>query len=252
MYSSKIMQGILRFFDPILRVGFYAHDRLADFLAKHFTQVKFFLLLVAHVSLFGFFFPDMRREFGSLARTLLLFILFLSPLSKIFRIRLLAQLMGLRRQLGIWFAYLASVHSLGYVFDPLWSDFIFHSQAEGPFGIQPTYFFGSIAYVLTIPLLVTSNNFSVRLLRVNWKRVQALVYPVLFFTLLHSFLLSRTGKLDGTLVSIGLIQTALVVGVYAFLKLLARKNVWAGLIQFNDLVVERYVAYRAQSRVEKI
>lgn len=235
------MQGILQALDPVFDVTFFLHDRLSEFLTKYFREVKIGLLLIAHLSLFGFLFPEMRKEFGSIARLLLLFILFLSPLSKIFRMRILAQMMSFRRELGIWFAYLATVHGVGYLIDPDWFEFIFDFQATAPFGIQPTFFFGVTAYILTLPLLFTSNNLSVRILKANWKRMQMLAYPVLVFTLLHASLLSRS---DAAILTPGTIKALVIAGFYVFLKLLTQRNFLPPLVRLIQYVSDRYRAHQ--------
>jgi DMSO/TMAO reductase YedYZ heme-binding membrane subunit len=227
--------------DPLFRFAFRVHDGLSDFLAKHMGGVKTALLLLAHLSLLGLLFPEARKEFGELARNLLLVILFLSPLSKIFRMRLLVLLMGLRRQLGIWFAYLATAHGVGYLIDPDWAVFIFESGFPAPFGMDPRYLFGLLAYALTLPLLFTSNNLAMRLLKGRWKTVQALAYPVFVLTVLHSFVVSSLSARGIA----GIVTAAIVIGAYVLAKLLARDNFLPPLARLNRYVAQEYAAYRS-------
>lgn len=230
---------------PVLAIGFRIHDSLSAFVAQYLRQIKMALLLVAHLSLFGLFVPELRNAFGNLALLLLLVILFLSPLSKLLRMRLLLQLMTFRRQLGIWFAYLVTVHGVGYLLDPHWFA-LSETGLEGLRNITSPYSLGVIAYVLTLPLLFTSNNISLKFFRANWRRIQMLVYPVLVFTLLHVFLISRSGLTPSQL-TVGLVQTALLLGVYVLLKALATKNFLPFLERFIGYIGEQYGVYQRES-----
>jgi sulfoxide reductase heme-binding subunit YedZ len=244
--ENIMWEAFLRKFDPLFQWGFRIHDGLCDFLAKHAGKIKTGLLTVAHLSLFGFLFPEMRKGFGETARNLLLVILFLSPLSKIFRMRLLLLLMGFRRQLGIWFAYLSTVHGIGYMIDPDWAEFIFRSGFPAPFGMEPRFLFGIAAFTLTLPLLFTSNNLAMRLLKGNWKRVQMLAYPVFVLVILHNFILS-TLSAEGVA---GILASVLVIGAYVLLKLLAWKNFLPPLVRTIQYVSVRYGEYQTVRRTQ--
>ena len=101
-------------------------------------------------------------------------------------------LIGCRRMLGLWgffyltihfFAFFAFEHS--FVFSSLVVDFI----------SRPFVTFGVIAFILMIPLALTSNNFSVRLLKKAWKKLHFLINPIIILALIH-FFLHRAGKND--------------------------------------------------------
>ena len=47
------------------------------------------------------------------------------------------------------------------------------------------YFFGFIAYILLIPLTITSNNYLKVRLGNTWKKIHMLVYVILFFSIIH-------------------------------------------------------------------
>lgn len=225
--------------NTVLSLGFFLHDWASTFLAKHLVLVKRTLLLVAHLALFGFFFPDLRKDFGELAFNLLFVILFLSPLSKIFRTRLLLQLMGLRRELGIMMGYLATVHGLGYLLDPQWFALLVAPQLElGLLALDPGLLLGFVTYLLTLPLLLTSNALAQRTLGPKWKMLHRIVYGVFFFALVHRFLMK--GGLTGDL-----IQTWAILGGYVFVKILAWKNFLTPLQKINAFVAGRYGAYVA-------
>lgn len=167
---------------------FLVHDALTDFLVRHMQGVKRGMLIIAHLTLFGFFFPELRNTFGEQAFNILFFLLFLSPLSKILRMRLLLILMSYRRQMGILMAYLATIHGIGYLADPLWFEFLIAPYFPGDIAhIEPRLLAGILAYALTLPLLFTSNDFANRILGKNWKRLHTLVYGVFVLAVFHKF-----------------------------------------------------------------
>lgn len=226
---------------------FVIHDFLSDFLTRHFFFVKRVVLVVAHLSLLGFFFPAMRQDFGSVAIGVLLFLLFLSPVSRIFRMKLLLQLMGLRREMGIFMAYLASVHGLGYLLDPDWFAFLITPYWPGDlFAMDTRYLFGFGAYFLTLPLLLTSNNLSMRLLGgKNWKRLHTLVYPLLFLALFHKFLRPNAVRIEDIFFSF------FIFSLYVAVKALARKNFLPFVPWATDRVATRYREFTAQRKEGK-
>lgn len=225
--------------DRMLLLFFRLHDWASAFLAKHFFTVKKGLLLLAHASLFGFFFPELRSEFGEAGGNLLIGILFLSPLSKIFRIRLLQQLMGLRREFGIMFGYLVTVHGIGYLSDPLLGSIAEGTLAANPFLFERAILFGLMAYVLTLPLLLTSNNLANRLLGgKNWKRLHRLVYLLALAAVVHRFMMND-------MTNWALIQMVFLITSYILAKLLAWRNFLPPLAKAIAFVSVRYQAYRA-------
>jgi sulfoxide reductase heme-binding subunit YedZ len=224
----------------ILRCGFVWHDTASDFAAKHFGAIKIGLLAAAYATLFGFAVPQAGTFFGNLAQLLLLIILCISPLSKIFRMRLLMQLNGLRRELGIWFGFAAIVHGSAYMpkAGEIESGRAFFAYAAS-FGWWFT--FGIVALFCTYPLLLTSNSLSVKLLKRNWKRLHRLVYVVFVATLLHIFLLKQGGDIMRDISR--WLQFGLMFGGYVVLKLLARNNFIAPLREAIDAVAEHYEMY---------
>lgn len=236
------MQGLMTFFDPILPFLFRIHDAGCDFLVRYIRIIKYILLIGAHLVLFGFFFPDLRKDFGEMAANLLIGILFLSPLATIFRMRLLLLGMGLRREFGIMMAYLATVHGVGYLLDPQWFEFVIGPHWPGEvLGIQPMVLFGIGAYFLTLPLLFTSNTWANRILGgKNWKMLHRSVYIVFVFVVLHRALM-RGGD------TAAFLQAGLLLGAYIFLKVLAYRNFLSPLAEMIVLVSERYRQWKTQA-----
>jgi sulfoxide reductase heme-binding subunit YedZ len=228
------MERYIAFFSPLLHVAYRLHDGVSGFLFRHIFGVKRVILIVAHISLFGFFFPGIRRDFGELAANLLILILFISPLSKIFRMRLLLQLMMLRRELGIMMGYLATVHGVGYLLDPDWYNFIMAPILTGDIvGHDPRYFFGIFAYLLTLPLLLTSNALAQKYMGAKWKQLHRSVYLMFAFAIIHRFLIKGAP-------AVVLIEIAILLGTYGLLKVLAWKNFSPPLVKAINLLAEDY------------
>ena len=232
-----MITALLRRIDPVVVWGFRLHDVLSGFLARHLFGVKRTILVVAHLSLFGFFFPELRKDFGETSAHVLLVILFLSPLSKIFRTKLLLQMMSLRRELGILMAYLATVHGLGFMLDP---QFV---AAVSQMPSQPLFLvFGFSAYVLTLPLLLTSNNLAQKYLGgKKWKLLHRLVYLVFIFAVLHRMMVKGA---DTSAVA----QSVILVSTYVLAKLLAWKNFLPPLVTGIEHVAGRYREYLQQQK----
>lgn len=88
-------------------------------------------------------------------------------------------LLARRRAFGVAaFAY-ALLHLVLYVIDMgLLADMLAEFTAPG-------IWTGWVAFVLMIPLALTSNDASMRALKSGWKRLQRLAYPAALLTLLH-------------------------------------------------------------------
>lgn len=204
-----------------LSPAFRLHDALLGLLSRHVRALKTVILIVAHMSLLGFLFPDLRKDFGEMALNVLILVLILSPLAAITRMPLLRVAMGFRRELGILMGYLAAVHGLGYVVDPVFFEFsVAPYLPRDMLSIEPFLLFGMAALLLTLPLLLTANAFMLRKLGgVRWKRLHALVYPMFILVVLHRFAVSG-GVSDGFGNALGAV---ILLGGYSFLKFLAWK-----------------------------
>lgn len=119
------------------------------------------------------------RGSGEWALRFLLITLAISPLRRLLG---WAKLMRLRRMLGLFSWFYASLHLLIYLgldqfFD--WTG-IFYDILDRPF-----ITIGMLAFLLLIPLGLTSNNASMRRLGKNWLRLHQLVYPLAIFAVIH-------------------------------------------------------------------
>jgi len=94
-----------------------------------------------------------------------------------------------RRMLGLFTFFYASIHMLSYVgldyrfdFEPLINDVL----------KKKFIFIGFSAWLLLIPLAITSSDKMVRILKKNWQKLHKLVYIISIFGVLHFIWLSKT------------------------------------------------------------
>ena len=169
---------------------------MLDFLkrAPNKTQMQwikafvFALCLVPLVRLFWLGFHDdlsanpiefVERSTGFWALVILLVTLALTPVrlitGRVWQIQL-------RRMLGLFMFFYACLHVSTY----LWLDFSFDwADITKDIAKHPRILVGFAAFVLTIPLAITSNNAMVRLLRERWKKLHRLVYLVAILAVIH-------------------------------------------------------------------
>jgi len=123
---------------------------------------------------------------GEWAIRFLLLTLLVTPLRRLTGWRLVQEV---RRMLGLFtFAY-ASIHLLAYLFLLLEFDF---SNLSADILKRPYITVGFTAYLLLVPLAVTSNSFAIRLLRNRWGVLHRLTYGVAILVLVHVTWLARS------------------------------------------------------------
>ena len=123
---------------------------------------------------------------GEWAIRFLLLTLLVTPLRRLTGWRLVQEV---RRMLGLFtFAY-ASIHLLAYLFLLLEFDF---SNLSADILKRPYITVGFTAYLLLVPLAVTSNGFAIRLLRNRWGVLHRLTYGVAILVLVHVTWLARS------------------------------------------------------------
>lgn len=120
-----------------------------------------------------------ERSTGTWALVFLLITLSMTPIrlltGQIWQIQL-------RRMLGLWMFFYACLHITTYVwldYSFLWSD-IFKDIIKHPYVIV-----GFSAFLLTIPLAVTSNSFMIKRMKKNWKKLHQLIYVIAILAILH-------------------------------------------------------------------
>ena len=126
------------------------------------------------------------NHFGEWTLIFILLTLSMTPLKKITRS---AEWIKFRRMLGLFTFFYASIHMLSYVgldyrfdFEPLINDVL----------KKKFIFIGFSAWLLLIPLAITSSERMVRLLKQNWKKIHRLIYIIGIFGVLHYIWLSKT------------------------------------------------------------
>ena len=94
-----------------------------------------------------------------------------------------------RRMLGLFVFFYASIHLLSYVgldyrfdFQPIINDVL----------KKKFVFIGFAAWLLLIPLAITSSNKMMKNLKNNWKKIHRLIYVIGIFGVLHFIWLSKT------------------------------------------------------------
>ena len=91
--------------------------------------------------------------------------------------------------LGLFVFFYATIHMLTYIGLDYWFDWnsIFDDVIKKKY-----IFIGFTAWLLLIPLAITSSQKMVRLLKKNWKRIHRLIYIIAVFGVLHYIWLSKT------------------------------------------------------------
>ncbi len=116
---------------------------------------------------------------GDWALRILLLTLLLSPLRRLLN---WIQLVQLRRMMGLFTFYYASLHLLCY----LWFEQGFNlSSVYSDVRDRPFILFGMTAFLFLIPLAITSTRNKMRQLGRRWKVLHMLVYPAVIFGVVH-------------------------------------------------------------------
>ncbi|WP_299367422.1 protein-methionine-sulfoxide reductase heme-binding subunit MsrQ [uncultured Tateyamaria sp.] len=130
----------------------------------------------------------LEHELGEIALQLLIIGLCISPLRKMLGINLIK----FRRTIGVLaFTYVA-LHLLVWAIldvqslERVWADIL----------KRPYITIGMAAFVLMIPLAVTSNNRSVRSLGPTWRKLHLLTYPVALLAAIHYVWLAKGFQLE--------------------------------------------------------
>ena len=126
------------------------------------------------------------NHFGEWTLIFILLTLSMTPLRKITK---LPEWIRFRRMLGLFAFFYASIHMLSYVgldyrfdFEPLINDVL----------KKKFVFIGFSAWLLLIPLAITSSDKMAKLLKQNWKKLHSLIYVISIFGVLHFIWLSKT------------------------------------------------------------
>ena len=130
------------------------------------------------------------HQTGEWALRFLLLTLCATPLRKLFG---WTWPLRIRRMLGLYVFFYASVHLLTY----LWLDQFFNwLDILVDIGKRPYITVGFSAFILLVPLAVTSNKVMMRKLGRKWKPLHTLVYIISVMALLHYVWLVKSDLLE--------------------------------------------------------
>lgn len=119
----------------------------------------------------------------------LIFICLTLTMSPLKRITNLGFWIKFRRMLGLFVFFYATIHLLTYV----GLDYRFDWEPIIKDVLKKKYIFiGFSAWLLLIPLAITSSQKMIKLLKNNWKRLHRLIYIIAIFGSLHYIWLSKT------------------------------------------------------------
>ena len=152
----------------------------------------------------------LEHELGELALKLLIVGLAITPLRKLFGLNLIK----FRRAIGVLtFTYVA-LHLLVWlvldvqVLSQIWADIL----------KRPYITIGMLGFVVMIPLVITSNNWSVKRLGAGWRRLHQLTYLVAILGGIHFIMIAKGIQLEP------LIYMAVILGLLAYRLPAIRKN----------------------------
>lgn len=157
-------------------------------LVKQYRKyIGYFLIILALSSLYYLSDRNSIKESGEKALLVLWIVLWIPIFARVLDLGIAKVLMPLRKEIGILMGTLAVVHAVTFISpDPaiLWTrDFWITG------GYPSAYAFGYIGYILTIPLLLTSNIWSMKLLWKYWKKLHRLAYSIILLVVIHVVLI---------------------------------------------------------------
>ncbi len=155
-----------------------------------FLLSSFPFLLIAYKIFFNKLGPEPVKEITHFTgEWTLIFICLTLSMSPLKRLTNSAIWVGFRRMLGLFVFFYATLHLLTYIgldyrFDwsPILNDVIKKKYV----------FIGFAAWLLLLPLTITSSKRMVLLLKNNWKKLHRLIYVIAIFGSLHYIWLSKT------------------------------------------------------------
>jgi sulfoxide reductase heme-binding subunit YedZ len=162
---------------------------------KYFKPIIFILstipfLFITYKIFFNKLGPEPVKEIthftGEWTLIFICLTLSMSPLKKLTNINYWVKA---RRMLGLFVFFYASIHLLTYV----GIDYRFSWQPIFEDVVKKKYIFvGFAAWVLLIPLTITSSQKMMLLLKQNWKKLHRLIYVIAILGSLHFIWLSKT------------------------------------------------------------
>jgi|TARA_B110000046_G_scaffold125510_1_gene132005 sulfoxide reductase heme-binding subunit YedZ len=122
---------------------------------------------------------DITHHTGKWTLYFIVITLTMTPLKKITKINIW---INYRRMFGLFIFFYASVHLMTYI----GLDYRFNLKSIGDDIIKKKYIFiGFLAWLLLIPLAVTSNKKMMKILKDKWKKLHRLIYLISLFGVIH-------------------------------------------------------------------
>ncbi len=118
----------------------------------------------------------------------------------------------LRRMFGLFMFFYACLHLVTYVwldFNFLWDELFIDVTKH------PRILVGFAAFLLTIPLAVTSNSYMIKRLKSNWKKLHQLVYFIAILAVVHFLMLVKKDLTDPIYYAVVLM---LLLGIRLYFK----------------------------------
>jgi sulfoxide reductase heme-binding subunit YedZ len=207
-YINPLLNKFLIFFIAVMTIylikTFFKYQKKGWNFINLLSLASFAILPIALASI-SLIYPDFRifKLFGQAAQLLLIYLLFIKPLGVVFNIKFFQKQLSFRRQYGLASFWLAFFHFLNLFFAKRLFNLGFFINTNS------YLFYGALAISSMLIVALTSNDFSMKKLRKNWKTVQRFAYPSLFLVLIHSGLAEKE-----------LEKVFVVGGAYLILKIL--------------------------------
>jgi methionine sulfoxide reductase heme-binding subunit len=121
----------------------------------------------------------------------------------------------LRRLLGLFMFFYACLHIVTYV----WLDFAFiWADIIKDVVKHPRILAGFAAFVLTVPLAITSNSYMIKRLKSHWKKLHQTIYLIAILVVLHYLWLVKKDVTEPIYYAIILAVLLMVRVYYRYLK----------------------------------
>ena len=122
---------------------------------------------------------DITHHTGKWTLYFIVITLAMTPLKKITKLNIW---INYRRMFGLFIFFYASVHLMTYV----GLDYRFDLKSIGDDILKKKYIFiGFSAWLLLIPLAITSNKQMIKILKDKWKKLHRLIYLIALFGAIH-------------------------------------------------------------------
>ncbi len=159
---------------------------------KYIKYIKILLVLTSVSWILALIDPMTFKEFWSISWALLIIVMFIRPISNIFpKCKLFSFVWKFRRELWIlvWMFWIA--HVVWYIKLMQYPTFYWFFTDFSIWNVSGMLFWWMMWFLVSIPLLVTSNSFATRLFWKHWKTLQRLAYFMFVFVWLHIYLIEK-------------------------------------------------------------